>query len=133
MPKLTKISQIFVLAVFVLLLTSGCSLIEVVDKFKVQGEESWGKYTEITKEAEKDVVGFMKEGNEVSENDFIQEKIDITNDWFEEQDLNTPKGVADQLDTEWMPLIKEKAREAIDSVEVLLSKLIKKFNIGENN
>ena len=118
MPGLTKISQLFALLVFVLIL-SGCNLKEAGDKLKKIDDKVGQKLDQLQEEQQAEVINFFNKKSIPAAKDLTGEQKEKIDNWIGENNLNRYGDPADMMYAGGTPLFNEATSESVDRYDYI--------------
>ena len=119
MPGLTKISQLFALLVFVLIL-SGCDLKDVGGKLKKLDDKVGQKLDQLQEEQQAEVINFFDKKSIPAAKDLAGEQKEKIDKWLEENNLNRYGDPGDTMYTGGTPLFNEATGKSLDRYDYIL-------------
>jgi len=120
MPGLTKISQLFALLVFVLVL-SGCNLKEAGDNLRKIDDKVGEKLDQLQEKQQEEVINlFDKEKKAPAAKDLTGEQKEKVDKWLKENNLNRYGDPGDTMYTGGTPLFNEATGKSLDRYDYIL-------------
>jgi len=120
MFKLIKISQLFALLVFVLVL-SGCNLKEAGDNLRKIDDKVGEKLDQLQEKQQEEVINlFDKEKKAPAAKDLTGEQKEKVDKWLKENNLNRYGDPGDTMYTGGTPLFNEATGKSLDRYDYIL-------------
>jgi len=119
MSRLTKISQLLALLVFVLVL-AGCDLKDVSSKLRKLDDRIGQDLGELQKKQQEDVINLFDKAKVPAAKDLTKEQKEKIDNWLEANNLNRYGDSADAIYTGGTPLFNEATGESLDRFDYIL-------------